>query len=309
MEAYMEDMVYQKQTDVETQIKNTARESILAIQRQESAIRDAKRVLAGYGIFDSLDEAYLYVKENAASSDYPLYITKEEDHKYHVKEHILKDEDEIPIHNGDTLFCPDNTFFQIQFHYKESKKINEKEILDRLFVRLQKIENCEEYFPKCYEDDHVFSYSLKEKLGLKEKLKGARLRSWTEEEKNAVLNRRMDEQYKKATETFRGYRQDVLFGAGVLTGSIFIGLFSHFGLKAWFPFSSVPNWIMAIAFIFFLIGFIITFICFSDFVRVNETRKHLKKEIEVCKAEIKSFYDSGMLGHDEFQKFYAKWKD
>ena len=89
MEAYMEDMVYQKQTDVETQIKNTARESILAIQRQESAIRDAKRVLAGYGIFDSLDEAYLYVKENAASSDYPLYITKEEDHKYHVKEHLV----------------------------------------------------------------------------------------------------------------------------------------------------------------------------------------------------------------------------
>lgn len=91
-----------------------AKSSIEAIMAKEKARREMKDYRASLGIHDTLKEAQKWLNKHYKEYENPLYIEEDSD-RFLVKECSFRDSDGIPIHDGDTVFLPDDSFFTIHF--------------------------------------------------------------------------------------------------------------------------------------------------------------------------------------------------
>ncbi len=194
-----------------------AKSSIEAIVAKEKARREMKDYRASLGIHDTLKEAQEWLNKHYKEYENPLYIEEDSD-RFLVKECSFRDSDGIPIHDGDTVFLPDDSFFTI--HFTEHEISDDKFSDDDDIRTLQTITRslyltddnplrmiCYECLPVDGFDDHCNTNYMNEMNSWfdtdEEKRTGImtdnvfKLRAWEETEKQEWLNGIIDKYMAK----------------------------------------------------------------------------------------------------------------
>ena len=294
------------QKNTEERIKETAQQSIISIKAKADAIRDTKRMLANYGVFDTYEDAALYVQETAGKSDYPLYITEGEMGRYLVKEYILKDADGIPVHNGDIVFFPDDTFCRIQFQYPEETKKSYNN-LDCVFFSCQAVESNEEFFPDCFYDKELKKIEANEEEATNFSCKN-RLRAWSEEEKIAFLNDLIDKTVNDKNLDYSVSKTMLLQSAVKVLGAIAV-IVSGIILSAN---EAIPVHLLSYVLMFVGTGLNIFcmapfILCVRDFLSDVRSRKQTNQLALDCREKLEALRQTEIVSQDGFHKLYYQW--
>lgn len=183
-----------------------AKSSIEAIMAKEKARREMKDYRASLGIHDTLKEAQEWLNKHYKEYENPLYIEKDSD-RFLVKECSFRDSDGIPIHDGDTVFLPDDSFFTIHFTEHEISDDDSDDSDEDNPLRVI----CYECLPVDGFDDHCdtnymgemsswFDTDEEEKTGIMTD-SVFKLRAWEETEKQEWLNDIVDKYMAKELES------------------------------------------------------------------------------------------------------------
>lgn len=197
----------------EKSLRETAEKDFAIIKARDEAEKAAKKAMESYGVFDDIEKAAAYVQSKTKISEYPLYIRINEykDKKqYEVKELVLKDADGVPIHNGDAIFLPDDTFFRIQF--TSSIPTENDSLIDKIFYRGVAEEGYEEYFP-----EKLKKYPVQEMKLDDDYIKSLfRIRMWTNLEKQDYLENELKQRILLSLKDEKRAAIVCLVGSGIM---------------------------------------------------------------------------------------------
>lgn len=159
-------------------VKTIAQSSIESIMAKEKASREVKEYRASLGLFNTLEEARKYTDEHFSEHECPLCFTRNENGEYAVYESDrAKDSDGIPIHSGDIVFMPDDSFFIIQF----TRDVDEgkAQIPDTFFWKCLPVDGYADHVPEGFSADKIWNKNFGRDF---------KLRAWEETEKLDWLN-------------------------------------------------------------------------------------------------------------------------